>query len=54
MCQMQVFYKMALLISVTILNSLIYSLVFLVSLCILIGPENNFGEINMKCLKKIM
>ena len=52
MCQMQFFYKMALLISVTILNSLIYSLVFLVSLCILIGPENNFGEVNLKCFKE--
>ena len=51
MCQMQFFYKMALLISVTILNSLIYSLLFLVSLCILIGPENEFGKITLKCLK---
>ena len=32
-CQMTFYYKMALLISITILNSLIYSLVFLVSIC---------------------
>lgn len=51
MCQMQFFYKMALLISVTILNSLIYSLMFLVSLCILFGPENEFGKITLKCIK---
>ena len=51
MCQMTFFYKMALLISVTILNSLVYSLLFLVSLCILIGPENEFGQISLNCLR---
>jgi len=51
MCQMTFFYKMALLISVTILNSLIYSLLFLVSLCILFGPENEFGQISLNCLR---
>ena len=47
-CQMTFFYKMALLISITILNSLVYSLIFLISLCVLIGPENEFGYIKCK------
>ena len=50
-CQMTFFYKMALLISITILNSLVYSLVFLVSICLLIGPENDFGHIKFKFKK---
>ena len=48
-CQMTFFYKMALLISITIFYSLIYSLVFLISFMIILGPENDFGII--KCRK---
>ena len=50
-CQMTFFYKMAILISVTILFSLIYSLGFLISAMILIGPEYKFG--NIKPLFKV-
>ena len=47
-CQMTFFYKMALLISITILYSLIYSLIFLISFMILLGPEDKFGMIKYK------
>ena len=47
-CQMTFFYKMALLISITIFFSLIYSLGFLVSFMILLGPEKDFGIIKCK------
>ena len=50
-CQMTFFYKMAILISITIFYSLIYSLGFLVSCIILFGPENNVGKI-FKCKNK--
>ena len=44
-CQMTFFYKMAVLISVTIFFSLIYSLGFLIAAMITIGPQNEFGSI---------
>ena len=49
-CQMTFFYKMSILISITIFFSLIYSLGFLISASILFGPEYNSGKINI--LKK--
>ena len=48
LCQMTFFYKMSLLITITILFSLVYSMGYLTSLCILIGPEHNFGIIKVK------
>lgn len=53
-CQMTFFYKMAVLISITIFFSLIYSLGFLISCMILFGPEKRFGSIKPlfnKCKK---
>jgi len=44
-CQMTFFYKMAVLISVTIFFSLIYSLGFLIAAMITIGPQHEFGSI---------
>ena len=40
-CQMTFFYKMAVLISVTIFFSLVYSLGFLIAAMITIGPQKN-------------
>mmetsp|Transcript_24121 Transcript_24121/g.59630 ORF Transcript_24121/g.59630 Transcript_24121/m.59630 type:complete len:237 (-) Transcript_24121:150-860(-) len=44
-CQMQTFTKMAILISVTILFSLLYSFFFFMGLLIIIGPENETGNL---------
>ena len=47
---MTFFYKMSILISITIFFSLLYSLGFLISASILFGPQNENGKINL--LKK--
>jgi len=43
-CQMVFFFKMGLLVCMTILFSVIYSLGFFMALCVLIGPENDVGN----------
>lgn len=50
LCQLGFFYKMAVLIVVTIMFSFIYSLGLFLSLCVLIGPEGTFGNLP-KCKK---
>jgi len=49
-CQMTFFTKMAVLICMTILFSLGYSLFFFMPLCALIGPSGTTGDV--KCTKK--
>ena len=51
-CQMTFFYKMAILISVTIFFSLIYSLGFLIACMITIGPQKDFGSLS-RCYRQI-
>merc|ERR1712226_1071324 len=50
-CQITFFNTMAWLISMTILASLLFSMGFFVALCIILGPNNNIGNI-YSCLKK--
>jgi len=45
LCQLGFFYKMAVLIVITILFSFIYSLGLFLSLCVVMGPEGAFGNI---------
>merc|ERR1712054_151738 len=52
-CQIMFFYKMAVLISLTISFSFLYSLGFFMSACILIGPHGNFGSLKALFQKKV-
>ena len=53
LCQLGFFYKMAVLIVITIMFSFIYSLGFFLSLCVVIGPEGTFGNLpKLQCAEK--
>ena len=53
LCQLGLFYKMAVLIVVTIMWSFVYSLGLFLSLCVVMGPEGEFGNIpKPSCLKR--
>ena len=43
-CQMVFFFKMGILVFMTILFSVLFSLGLFMSLCVLVGPENHFGD----------
>ena len=43
-CQMVFFFKMGLLVCMTIIFSVVYSLGFFMALCVLIGPEGDTGN----------
>eukprot|EP00945_MAST-04E_sp_MAST-4E-sp1_P001572 g1572.t1 len=52
LCQLGFFYKMAVLIVVTIMWSFIYSMGLFLSLCVVMGPEGEFANITTPpCLK---
>lgn len=44
-CQLSFFYKMALLIVMTIASSIVFALFFFMPLCLLLGPDTDFGNI---------
>jgi len=44
-CQLTFFFKMALLIVLTIIFSLFYALFFFMPMLLLIGPDTTFGNI---------
>ena len=53
LCQLGFFFKMAVLIVVTIMFSFIYSLGLFLSLCVVMGPEGTFGNLpKVNCGKK--
>ena len=53
LCQLGFFYKMAVLIVITIMFSFIYSLGFFLSLCVVCGPEGTFGNLpKLQCPQK--
>lgn len=53
LCQLGFFYKMAVLIVITIMFSFIYSMGFFLSLCVVCGPEGTFGNLpKLQCPQK--
>ena len=53
LCQMVFFFKMGVLITVTILFSTVFSLGAFMSLCVLVGPENDFGDTAL-CVRRLL
>ena len=51
-CQMTFFYKMAVLICITIFMSFVFSLGFFMAMIYVVGPQNSSGRVPTICKKK--